>query len=87
MSFNRGEMRSMRISNDPLSYHVFVLRCWQEHSGHPELNAWRFNLQDPGTGQHRGFATLEALLAFLTNQFGAQDVKCDMNGEQQVTSA
>ncbi len=61
----------MPIPDVPPCYQVFLLRCWEEHSEHPELDAWRFSLQDPGTGQRRGFASLEALFAFLTNQFSA----------------
>ncbi len=71
MSFVLGEMRLMSVPDEPPSYHVFLMRCWEEHSDYPESDAWRFSLQDPGTGQRRGFASLEALLAFLTNQFGA----------------
>jgi len=32
--------------------------------GHAKT-VWRFSLQDPSTGQRRGFATLEALLSSL----------------------
>jgi hypothetical protein len=77
MSLVFGDSRLMPIPNEPPSYQVFLLRCWEERSEHPESGTWRFSLQDPGTGQRRGFANLEALLAFLTNQFGARDMKCE----------
>jgi hypothetical protein len=76
MSFIFGDVQPMPIPDEPPRYQVFLLRCWEEHSEHPELDAWRFSLQDPSTGQRRGFASLEALFAFLTNQFGAQSVEC-----------
>lgn len=72
MSFVLGGMRLMPIPDGPPRYQVFLLRCWEERGEHPESGAWRFSLQDPDTNQRRGFASLEALVAFLTNQFGAQ---------------
>ena len=53
--------------NESLSlspYHAYVLRFWPECQGttHPQ---WRFTLLDPKTGEQRGFATLEALMAYL----------------------
>jgi hypothetical protein len=46
-------------------YRVYLLRLWEE-KGAPELaGVWRFSLQDPRTGEQRGFADLETLMAFL----------------------
>ncbi len=41
---------------------------------------WRFNLEAPHTGQRYGFATFDALLAFLRNELeddcsGTSDVR------------
>ena len=47
-------------------YRAYLLRCWSEHSpaaGAPA--AWRYSLEDPHTGERRGFADLAALLGFL----------------------
>ena len=71
----------MPIPDSPPRYQVFLLRCWEERGEHPESGAWRFSLQDPGTGLRRGYANLEALLAFLTNQFGAQGMQ---HGEDTI---
>ena len=50
----------------PPRYLAYLLRCWQERSQRPEyLPLWRFSLEDPHSGQRRGFASLEALVAFL----------------------
>lgn len=51
----------------PPQYHTYLLRCWQERSNQAEgvLKVWRFSLENPHTGQRRGFASLEALLASL----------------------
>ncbi len=50
-------------------YCSYLLRCWQERSLRQSAAAvWRFSLEDPHTGQRRGFATFEALVAFLRQE-------------------
>jgi hypothetical protein len=51
----------------PPSYHIYLLRCWQERSTEAaeRIQVWRFSLEDPRTGGRRGFASLDALLASL----------------------
>ena len=46
------------------SYQVYVMRIWQEQATPP---VWRFNLEDPNTGQRRGFSCLSELTAYLEN--------------------
>ena len=41
-------------------YHSYLLRCWSEGPG-----TWRFSVEDPHTGERRGFIELAALVAFL----------------------
>jgi hypothetical protein len=48
-----------------LNYRAYVLRMWEERAQTPEASVWRFSLEDPHTGQVRGFAGLEALVAAL----------------------
>jgi hypothetical protein len=83
MSFVLGDIRLMPIPDGPPHYQVYVLRCWEEHSDQPESVAWRFSVQDPDANQRRGFASLEALVAFLTNQFGAWGIKCKVDDNQE----
>jgi hypothetical protein len=53
-------------------YRSFVLTLWQEHGrGSSEPSVWRFRLDDPRTGQRRGFADLEALVAALEREMAA----------------
>ena len=53
----------------PPRYRAYLLTTWEERSQGPEVPAaWRFALQDPRSGQRRGFATLEALVAFLRTE-------------------
>lgn len=51
-------------------YETYLLRCWQERSQQAEelVVVWRFSLENPHTGQRRGFASLEALLASLQTE-------------------
>ena len=51
---------------DPPRYRSYLLRCWEERSRFPDGPVvWRFSLQDPRTGEHHGFADLEALIAAI----------------------
>lgn len=63
--------------------HAFLLRCWQEPGSTPDgVSAWRFSLTDIEAGrQKKGFATLEALMAYLWQVL--QDMNCStLEGEQ-----
>ena len=71
----------MPIPDGPPRYQVLLLRCWEERGERPESGVWRFSLQNPDTGLRRGFANLEALLAFLAHQFGAQGMQ---HGEDTI---
>ncbi len=58
----------MIFNRDPPRYCSYLLRCWQEPSlVHLRPAAWRFSLENPHTGQRHGFATFDALMAFLRN--------------------
>ena len=41
-------------------YHSYLLRCWSEGPG-----LWRYSVEDPHTGERRGFTDMAALTAFL----------------------
>lgn len=47
-------------------YLSYLLRLWQTPDGTSQ--PWRVSLADPRTGERRGFADLEAALAFLRSQ-------------------
>ncbi len=47
-------------------YRIYLLRLWAERSRDQAAPvAWRFGLEDPRTGQRRGFANLAALVTAL----------------------
>jgi hypothetical protein len=48
---------------DTQRYRAYLLRLWQTSEG--EAAAWRALLEDPRTGERRGFADLNGLFAFL----------------------
>jgi hypothetical protein len=46
---------------NPPQYHSYLLRFWRESS-------WRFTLENPHTGERKGFGSFEALMAFLKEE-------------------
>lgn len=43
-------------------YHTFLLSLWDEAGGAP---AWRCSLENPHTGERRGFGSIDELAAYL----------------------
>lgn len=50
----------------PKRYHSYLLRMWQTSDG--ESCTWRASLEQPGTKERRGFASLDQLFDFLKDQ-------------------
>ncbi len=48
-----------------IPYHAYMLRFWPEYPPSGQTQ-WRFTLVDPGSGKRQGFASLEALVEFLS---------------------
>lgn len=56
----------MFLHDKPPSYQAYLLRCWRERDRRPDgARVWRFILEDPRTGERRGFVGLDCLVAFL----------------------
>ena len=56
----------MNILGEAPRYRAYLLRCWAEHGpSAPAPAVWRYSLEDPHTGERRGFPTLAAMVAFL----------------------
>jgi hypothetical protein len=54
---------------DPTGYRTFLLTLWAERSQDRDSpQVWRFRLEDPRTGQQRGFANLAALVDGLKQE-------------------
>lgn len=68
--------------DSPPRYRAYLLRCWQERSRDPDKPAvWRFSLDDPHTGQRRGFASFEALIAALRAELSDDEVQPPLKGD------
>ncbi len=56
------------MTTRPPRYRAYLLRLWDANPRGPP--AWHASLEDAHTGERRGFADLEQLLAFLTAAIG-----------------
>jgi hypothetical protein len=66
----------------PPRYRSYLLAFWEERSQDPQVpETWRFSLQDPHTGQRRGFACLADLCAFLEQE----TAPVDKGGHRRMT--
>ena len=71
----------MNAFDKPPCYRTYLLTCWGEQSQDPfEPVAWRFRLEDPHTGQRRGFASLEALVAALQREMAERSTDTGGDG-------
>lgn len=65
----------MTSHDHPPHYHIYLLTVWEERTQDSQTEpVWRFRLEDPRTGQQRGFATLEALAADLKQALAANQM-------------
>lgn len=48
-------------------YVSYLLRCWEERDEETNKSLWRFSLEDPRSGQRKGFTTLVDLMNVLEN--------------------
>jgi hypothetical protein len=56
----------MCIFDIPPRHRSYLLSFWEERSQDPDTPVvWRFRLEDPHTGQQRGFGDFKGLIAFL----------------------
>ncbi len=58
----------MSILSRAPRYQAYLLRCWADAPG-----SWRFSMEDPHTGERRGFADLNALMAFIQDSVCLED--------------
>jgi hypothetical protein len=71
------------ISAKPPRYRSYLLTFWEERRHDPALPVkWRFALEDPHTGDRRGFGSLEALTAALHHEMAGTDTREVHNGRK-----
>jgi len=64
---------------ETVDYRAYLLRFWREGAESP----WRASLENPHTGEQRGFANLEQLFAYLQEQTAsAEDAPGEQNQER-----
>ena len=56
------------MSSEQRSYLSYLLRLWQTRGGDEWV--WRASLEDPHTGERKGFASLTDLFTFLEQEIG-----------------
>ena len=66
MSWSSYNAEGNHVSEDQQRYLSYLLRLWQVESKGQLV--WRASLEDSRTGERQGFASIDALLAFLREQ-------------------
>jgi hypothetical protein len=56
------------MAQEQQGYVAYLVRFWQISSG--ESIVWRASLDDPSTGERKGFANPASLFTFLCDQLG-----------------
>ena len=57
----------MNSTTESSRYQAYLLRLWL--TGDDDTAVWRASLEDPRTGERRGFADVDSLLAFLSETY------------------
>ena len=73
------------MTEEQRRYLSYLLRLWQTSDGTKQI--WRASVESPGTGERRGFASLEDLFDFLQAQTGTlveQDCAPDTDAGKEV---
>ena len=60
-------------------YLAYMLRLWQVNT--TDMAVWRASLEDPHTGEQKGFADLESLFMFLKKQTDGAVERAESVGE------
>jgi hypothetical protein len=69
---------------EPRDYFAYLLRLWREKGG--AAGRWRASLQDPHSGERRGFANLEELCSHLRQEMDhLPEPDKDMPGEEVMS--
>lgn len=69
----------MTQPNQPY-YRCYLLRCWAETGAGGEVVLWRFSLEDPHSGQRRGFANLTELVIALHSELFEDPARDESRG-------
>ncbi len=73
------------MTNALFRYRVYLLRVWQESTSPGQTVTLRLSIEDSATGQRRGFADPQALVAYLMAQVTAPPPRAETNREDGPT--
>lgn len=73
MPFFQNNQKETKL--DSLTYHAFLLRCWQETIPTADMeSSWRFSLiHFDGLQTEKGFSSLEDLLEYVQAELAKRD--------------
>ncbi|TAH48087.1 MAG: hypothetical protein EYC68_22295 [Chloroflexota bacterium] len=71
-------------------YRSFLVRMWIEHSSTHAENAvqestWRFSVEDPRTGERRGFSRFANVIDFLQGQMSSQANNSPLDASERAS--
>ena len=69
------------------SYRVYLLTVWRDSSQMGHEHRWYFRLEDPRTGQRRGFANAAALVMALLRELNGEEMATDMTASERSESS
>ena len=61
-------------------YHSYLLRLWMDDVNGKRV--WRISLEDPFSGERRGFANLEDLCAYLEKKINVGNENWEVSNEK-----
>jgi hypothetical protein len=76
----------MPINQQRPHYQIYLLTIWEEDGQETRgVDEWRFRLEDPRTGQQRGFTSLDALAANIAQELADIRLQAGKQGEYEDT--
>ena len=76
-----GEGVAVAMPGERRRYLAYLVRFWDASTTGTSL--WHASVEDPQTGQRRGFATLESLCAFFAEQLTGRGDDHTLSGSRQ----
>jgi hypothetical protein len=70
----------MKLTDYKKKYRSYLLRLWVEDANGKQ--AWRISLENPFTGERRGFASLKDLCAYLNEKVQEENEKQEVSNEK-----
>jgi hypothetical protein len=72
----------MKKADDKKKYQSFLLRLWMEDIN--EERVWRISIENPFSGERRGFATLKDLCSYLKKMMTENKNNSENKSDRQI---